>query len=420
MVALTRPTISPRYLFGMLSLFGFLMLSPASPAQEQVGSAPDANLPDDSTVSASPPVSVSPPALKPPVYIVPQAAPPNPASRAPAGSQDPKAAFVLEGIRAERGKLKTAICDVEFATAYEDKTNSKILDLDESRVMIAISDTGDFRMSWTYQRSIAEKRFLRGDGVYQSESPGRTGTFIRTKEKCIQWLEGQRIVDILPPSTAYPSWIKFFDVKAIGIYSWVEFQQSLGFEELIENLISMPVLEVSENSEGVYELVWELGSENLQWIIDVDCHRGFAPIAAKMRQRTTSSDPWLNIQEFQSDWEKVSSVWVPVRFTGRKQPKSDANTDTISLRLDWRSVNDTISDEMFTIKALNAPDAVSVVDSTLGSPIEIKVAGQPFPTDDAGSLPVRAGRYWWIVLNCLVLMMILVGIWYRGRRHSQP
>ena len=109
---------------------------------------------------------------------------------------------MLEGIREERRKLLKAICDIEYATGYEDKRDQKQSETEQYQVMIAFTDDGKFRASWTYPLAAAEKRYLRSSADIPLDAPERTGTFIRTKEKCIQWFEGQPTVDILPVSAA--------------------------------------------------------------------------------------------------------------------------------------------------------------------------------------------------------------------------
>ena len=108
--------------------------------------------------------------------------------------------------------------------------------------------------------------------------------------------------------------------------------------------------EVVENPKGVFALTWELGSENSQWKIDVDSHRGFAPVSATMQERKLNSDPWRIVQEFQTEWTEISSVWLPIRFEGRNLQKPDISVRTVSLKLKWRTVNETIPDEMFTLR----------------------------------------------------------------------
>lgn len=358
--------------------------------------------------------SPAPQAAPPPV------APPVPAAPARAAApQNPQAVYLLEGIRNARRKLRSAICDLQFSHGYEDQLKPELSESEQNTVLIAFSEGGDFRMSWTFPLKTAEARFLRSTADIPMDSPERTGHFVRTRERTIQWFEGQPTVDILPVDAPYPSWIKFFDVRALGVYSWIELQQGLTLDQQIDSFLQNPVKEIRENSEHVFTLTWNLGSDNSQWILDVDSVKGFTPVSAQMRQRDGDNDPWRIVQEFHTDWKEIASVWVPIRFQGRNSQKPEVSSRTVSMELDWRNVNGAVPRELFALESFNAPDAVGVVDSTLGSPIEIKVPGQPFAKDQQPEPRAGWSSRWFVAVNAAVFAAIVLILLYQRRRSAR-
>ncbi|OYW22470.1 MAG: hypothetical protein B7Z55_04590, partial [Planctomycetales bacterium 12-60-4] len=73
----------------------------------------------------------------------------------------------------------------------------------------------------------------------------------------------------------------------------------------------------------------------------------------------------------------------------------------------------------FALESFKAPDAVGVVDSTLGSPIEIKVPGQPFAKDQQPELRAGWGSRWFIAVNAVVFAAIILILLYQRRRSAR-
>ena len=153
----------------------------------------------------------------------------------------------------------------------------------------------------------------------------------------------------------------------------------VGPDEGICNPAHLP--SVVEVSRDVYSLVWQLGSKNSEWMVDVDSARGFTPIHAVMRQRKKETDPWQIVQEVKTDWKSHNAVWVPTHFEidQRREPK--ISTRRLTMDLLWSAVNGEIPDTVFSDQSLGAPDAVAVVDSRLGTPVTIKESGRTWTTD---------------------------------------
>ena len=331
------------------------------------------------------------------------------------------ARFVLEGVREGRRQLRTGVCTVAFTTRHDDLKSPRLSEAAEIRMRMLFDANGNSRMEDTYPRLVAEKaRYTEPWTSKQQSAPDtRTGYFIHTKDRNIQFFEGQEWAFVLPPDSAYPGWIIPFDLKAIGFYSWVDFKWGMSWETLIGAFLKKPGSKVVESPNDIYTITWSLGSPNSEWIVKIDGTKGFSPFYAMMRQRESPAAPWRTVQEFKTDWKKTDSVWVPVRYEASSMQTADAK-NSVTMELSWSAVNKSVDQRLFTLESLESAATAGVVDSRLGAPVEIKRSTllQAGPAARSGDLEAsaRRKRLTTIVIANLLVATLVIGVWSLKRR----
>jgi len=323
---------------------------------------------------------------------------------------DPKAMFVLEGMKAAKAQWRSGICDIVFSNSPEHANSPDSAESSTLKGKLTFAEGHGVRLDWIYPKGHAFARFLRQPSDVAIDSNDRTGTYIRTKNQTITWFQGRSSVDVNTAEAPVPQWIINFDPKAVGFASWLEFQRAVPWEKLIDAFLKKPTFRVSEVANDVYVLTWQLGSENSEWIVTVDADRGFSPTGAEMRQRPTNTEPWRTVQEFRTTWEKNSSIWVPIRYESHNMQRADTPARAVSMDFSWSDVNGSISDDAFTLESVGAPDTVAVIDSTLGQPVVTKPAKQSFPTLGEPTSRVSATTLVVVVANVLVVLSAVLWI----------
>jgi hypothetical protein len=344
-------------------------------------------------------------------------------------ADDPAAAgarFVLEGMREGRRQLRSGVCTVAFTTRHDDSKSPRLSDAAEIRMRMLFDANGNSRLEDTYPRLVAERaRYTEPWTSKQQSAPDtRTGYFIHTTDRNIQFFEGQPWAFVLPPDSAYPGWIIAFDLKAIGFYSWVDFKWGVSWETLIEGFLRKPGSKVAESPDDIYTITWSLGSPDSEWIVKIDGTKGFSPFYAMMRQRESSAAPWRTVQEFKTDWKKTDSVWVPVRYEAASMQDPNVK-DSVTMELSWSAVNKSVDQRIFTLESLKTAAAAGVVDSRLGAPVEVRrgTLPQAGPAAPNGDLKPSARRTWLatIVITNLLVISIAFGVWFlKSRSRRRP
>lgn len=333
----------------------------------------------------------------------------------------PEALFVLHGMANERQQLRSGTCSMDYFEEYKHIRSPGGAEVTEATVHLWFEGNDRFRMDWSYPQSAAKARFAKepNDIPISSSAKERTGYFIHTKDHNIQWLEGRRYIDILPPESKPPAWISYFDVKALGTNSWHELKTRYTWEERIKEWLKPTFLPmVATLAKDAYAMTWQLGNENSEWVVEVNVARGFTPYHAFMRQRKDSTKPWRTVQEFTTMWQKQGGAWIPVHFEAREEQDPSISTRKLTIDLSWSKVNGDIPEKIFSYESFGAPNAVGVIDSRLGRPVEIKQPGHGVPTD-TGPESKWPSRITMLVINVLALTIIIsVFVFWRMRKRQ--
>ena len=328
--------------------------------------------------------------------------------------------FVLEGMRHTRRQVRSGTCAIVFKSGTDYVTTSQLSESGESKILVTFNAEGDVRMECTYPRGLAERHHFVDptDPGPEPASETRTGYFIHTKDRNIQWFQGrQNMAYVMPPESACPNWVPPFDWRAIGIYSWLEFKRGTAWDALCDAFAKQEASAVVESPANVYTITWPLGSPNSEWIVSVNGDKGFSAFHAMMRQRPSSNTPWRTVQDFKSDWEEKSSVWLPTHYEGSSTQQPNVVTSSLIMDLSWTAVNQPPDDRLFKLDSLLLPQTVHVVDSRLGTPVEIEHASfQPVIADGPANSSARRERLVFLFIGNVAVLVIIGAVWLVRRR----
>jgi hypothetical protein len=238
--------------------------------------------------------------------------------------------------------------------------------------------------------------------------------YYRTKRKSAYWVAGTPAIhvgrpDSLPPREA----LSLFDVRALGLYSWVELQRGYTFPKLVEHYLRLDSdLDVNDSDRDQWVLTWSYRGKNdeAEWRIWVNVAQGFTPVRAEQRERWTHSgqQDWTVVQSFETKWDRIENVWVPVVHEMLVTPyKSKARWER-SFTIAWELVNRPVREELFDHKTFGAPDSVGVTDRSLGQPVIVR----PYQLPPGMKIPEkqgqakRAGFGFWVVVGSNALLLL--------------
>jgi len=329
------------------------------------------------------------------------------------------ALFVLHGMARAREEFRSGVCAISYLSEYKNVTSPRDSNVVRATAQLWYAGNDRYRMDWTYPQSGGNPPF-HDDVAWSSASKERTGYFIHAKDRNIQWDQGRRTINILPPDSRRPEWVIYFDVKALGIHSWIVFWQGESWEDSISTLLQPEHLpNVAAISNDVYSLTTERrkGRRDTQWVVEVDAGRGFTPVHSFMRYRISETAPWQNIEDIETAWQEEAGVWVPTSFEIDERQSPKVATERLAMKLSWSGVNQPIPDELFSYKSLGAPKAVEVVDSRLGTPVMIEHGGSK--SAHARPASKRASRLIALLVSgALLIMLIAIFAARRLRKRS--
>lgn len=290
--------------------------------------------------------------------------------------------FVINGMANERERLKSGICTMKYV---ETNISPAFSDRKSASLHFWFAKDGRYRTDCTMpkkprtllKKSDGEKSSSPQDNHTPSESDIAKGYLIHTKDRNIGWIQGTPDIQITPPENPWPNWIPYFDVKAFGTNSWIELQRGVSWDQRLKLWLGPSGLPTATTfANDIYTMTWQLGNENREWVIEVNTERGFTPFHGFLRRRKDKKSPWFTVQEIKTTWEQNTSVWVPVHFELHffAQTPGEGTSD-FDMTLSWEMINSEIPPEVFSYQSFGSPDDVSVLDSTLGTTVEVKPPG---------------------------------------------
>lgn len=224
-------------------------------------------------------------------------------------------------------------------------------------------------------------------------------------------LKSSEILAITAPDFQPPPYGLPFDVRSFGLVDWSSIETPAPFEKVFEAFETSNILGCRSDAEGKCVLTMR-PHESVKIELWVDCKQGYTVERSEMRLLDGAPDAWGDVVAFADvEWTDHDGVWVPIsinlerHFNGR---------EAYYAKLEWESVNKTLSDDLFQPSSLDVdPDSIIVDDRLGGKPVvvgKVRDNGQPpAPREGVGAPKSTRGRVFWIVAGNVAVLVILGG-----------
>jgi hypothetical protein len=244
--------------------------------------------------------------------------------------------------------------------------------------------------------------------------------FIRTPENVATWHSGLSSMFLSRANKRVA--VRCFDVNALGLYGYLEFQEGKPLEELLNDFRVVERCEVKEAGNGVVTLSQPFDESTTlsHWEISIDTRRGFTPLRAQMIEYNKKTGVTAVTQSSDTTWSEINGAWVPKTFKiwcGSTNPKGVNVYHSQEFTFAFERVNEPIDDTEFSYKSFPASPDVAVIDETAQNPIRLR---QPSANQSSTAGAVVVG--WMrsravlilLALNLAALSALLVISWRRG------
>jgi hypothetical protein len=255
----------------------------------------------------------------------------------------------------------------------------------------------------------------------------RTETFfIRSPVKNAYWYNGNPNIFLVAANGSVPEGVRRFDVNALGLYGWLEFQQGPELNELLDSYRANKRFEVKDLGGGAFSLVFLFDGPltSSRWEMDIDTLHGFTPTRSRLVEFNNKQSTTAIRQSSETTWKQVKSVWVPETFKiwqGEAPGEKEAKVfSSLALTFAFDRINQPIDEAEFSYKSFPAPAFASVLDNSTLDPLLIRQAAE------SGS--ASQGALHWIknrktpilvALDVLIVLALLGVLWRRASRRDQ-
>jgi len=326
--------------------------------------------------------------------------------------------YVLTGIREHRMKLQQGMFRANGIKKYESKVDGRL----EGKVDIFCSfdfTAGLFRFDRAEPGMRASSRHDTKEQRKSWEEVQDGGKYVKTPTSTISYPEGSGAASILPSGRPSPAFIKPFDPRAVGLYTWANLEAGTSFEEIHSFLARQEYQSAVQDGPSVFRLECvSRGAIDIQYRLWIDEQRGFAPIRLEIR-RSDMRKPaqWREPDVInEASWERRNDVWVPRTFRIRQVLRGFLS-ETYELAFQWESINSPQPPELFTKEGLDLKTGTYFMDARSGKPLVVGAAGmENFPKFGLeGPLPPeeeRASLGWpkAVALISVVVVLSLYGL----------
>ena len=242
--------------------------------------------------------------------------------------------------------------------------------------------------------------------------------FIRTPEKVAYWFNGQPTVFLLAANEDVPQAVRF-DIKALGLYGWLEFKQGLEVDELLAAYRKNEKFEVEDLGNGLWRLSFLFDGGRLtssRWEIDINVSQGFTPVQSKLKERNKLTGKTSVTQASQVTWKQVNGAWVPDKYHIQEQHERSNTYTSIDLTFSFDRVNEELDESLFTYESFPTPDYAAVIDGSGAKPVFVRRPFEGLGQKQMPPLPANRSRLVIILANVLAVGSILLFVLWRWRK----
>jgi len=184
------------------------------------------------------------------------------------------------------------------------------------------------------------------------------------------------------PTSESPHYLAIpFDARHVGLLNKTAFN-SPNRAQMIDNskrFFESPttrVIDVQMSDDDILQVTSFNESQRFpfvgEWIRQIDASRGFSlgKIQAYERFFIRGNEMRRMIQDISVDYKEFGPandrVWLPVKSVERYYNGGQLH-ETVTMTLQWSHINEPLSDDHFTLKAMNVTDGIFMVDKRLGA-----------------------------------------------------
>jgi hypothetical protein len=276
-------------------------------------------------------------------------------------------------------------------------------------------------------RSDREDPIIFVDRRKQTESILQIGyRLIQTRDKTYYLdlgggLKTTEILTVAAPDFQPPPYGLPFDVRSFGLVDWSSIEHPEPFEKVFEAFEKFNVLSCRPDADGRCVLTIR-PHESVKIELWINIKQGYTVERSELRILDKAANDWGEVTAFADvEWTEHDGVWIPIsislerHFNGR---------EAYYAKLDWKSVNETPSDELFLPESLDVNPESIIVDGRLGGrPIvvgKVKDNGRPpvRPAEEGPPESIRGRAYWIVAGN--IAALIGVGVFLLWRHLRSP
>lgn len=325
---------------------------------------------------------------------------------------DDEAAFFINGILAERQRVQSARVHVTGTRAIRDIESGKVRSsrkfeakyaFDRDRVYVESTEPGKMLADGTQK----PPKFVTAERVRR---------YFRTPERSVTWIEGEPAMYIRGPDAPMLGEFLFFDVRALGVYSWRELLKGSRLEEVLERQLNRPCVKTVDRSHGEEVIVAFSGKTegpheyDLRWWMRPG--DSFSVVRTELRTRPLNreTDKWRELDRQVTSWKNTNGVCVPVHCE-MYLPQRQSLQELI-IEAEWTAINIPLDSELFRWENFGAPPTVEVRDLTSDKTVVIQAAN----TATVKTVQMPYGR--WLFFAANILVVVALGYAYWRTRHS--
>jgi hypothetical protein len=360
-------------------------------------------------------------------------------------AKSPDLSFVLDGIKAERQRLRSGVYRIVGSYA-EEVTHGRESDAQRSGKVDAFCAFDHLNGFVRFDRTVPswlmpERKLLsaaRAANVAVApaeltfiycKTPGHSAHYFSLAKRLELWA-----TDTISPSSM-PLAGGWMDIRALGFYNLDQVFTGLSFDDVLTKRFVKRKPDLSQEPNGQFLLTWILDDIE-RWQCWIDPKKGFSPIrfTGQFKLPELHETEWRNPHlEREIEWEFISNVWVPRTYRDKyvkefppknppKPPEFKYDPRYLVMRyvwnITWQSINEPVDKKYFDYEQLDLPDGTKVVDWRSKQPVFLHTIGAPKRRMDLAA--VAKDRSWSTTRIAIIavnaLLVFVLAILYIVRR----
>lgn len=261
--------------------------------------------------------------------------------------------------------------------------------------------------------------------VDASSTAGRHDRFfVQNGNSSWMWQSGFHSILKEPSAELIPR-CGLFDWRSLGLYTWVEFDNCMTVDKIVDALIKRPAKSIHRDGAGRATIVWDFSDSimSTEFEVSIDEAHAFTVTSCKMRERhKVSIADWQTTQESHVTWKEQDGITVPTEYELLVRPADGTFEKRLTFGMNWESMGSKIPDDEFSLSKIPAPKHVGLIDSTSGEQLIVHSPSVPkemmdelirkrYPEKPSSWTPFRLT----LLLVNVVVILLAYFLWRRAK-----